>query len=49
MKELFFGAAAAAYANARLKILPREDHGFSGKGKLQAARSVYDFLQEQLS
>ena len=38
-------AAAEAYQNARLEVLPGEDHGFSGKGKMEAARRVYDFLK----
>lgn len=36
--------AAGCYQNARLEILPGEDHGFSGKGKLKAAKLVYDFF-----
>lgn len=39
-------AAANAYANARLEILPGEDHGFSARGKLQAAELVYQFLRK---
>ena len=38
-------AAAASYQNARLEVLPGEDHGFSGKGKLKAAKLVYDFFR----
>ena len=40
--------AAAAYDNALLEILPGEDHGFSARGKLQAAQMVYTFLRKQL-
>lgn len=39
-------AAAQAYQNARLEILPGEDHGFSGKGKRKAVKLVYEFLKE---
>lgn len=41
-------AAAESYQNARFEVLPDEDHGFSGKGKLKAAKLVYGFLKEQL-
>lgn len=37
--------AQAAYENACLEILPGEDHGFSAKGKLAAAKLVYDFFE----
>ena len=36
--------AAESYQNARFEVLPGEDHGFSGKGKLRAAKLVYDFF-----
>ncbi|MGN0999871.1 MAG: alpha/beta hydrolase family protein [Faecousia sp.] len=38
--------AAAVYPNAKLKIYPGEIHGFMGKGKLQAAKDSFDFLEE---
>ena len=38
-------AAAENYRNARFEVLPGEDHGFSGKGKLKAAKMVYDFFK----
>ena len=38
--------AQAAYEQARLEILNGEDHGFSAKGKLYAAKLVYDFFEE---
>lgn len=41
--------AAESYENARIEILPGEDHGFSGKGKIKAAKMVYDFLLSQLA
>lgn len=45
--DLSYGRRAqAAYENARLEILPGEDHGFSPRGKLTAAKLVYDFLEE---
>ena len=43
--DLSYGRAAAEnYQNARIEVLPGEDHGFSGKGKLKAAELVYEFL-----
>ena len=39
--------AAGAYENAKMIVLPGEDHGFSGKGKQTAAQYTYDFLQEE--
>ena len=41
-------AATESYRNARLEVLPGEDHGFSGKGKIKATEMVYGFLREQL-
>lgn len=38
--------AADAYENAKMIILPGEDHGFSGKGKQIAAGYTYSFIQE---
>lgn len=38
-------AAAENYQNARFEVLPGEDHGFSGKGKLKAAKLVYEFFK----
>lgn len=40
--------AAESYENAKIEILPGEDHGFSGKGKIKAAKMVYEFLKENL-
>lgn len=39
--------AAQAYPNATFKCYPGEVHGFTGKGKLQAAKDSYQFLQQQ--
>lgn len=45
--DLSYGRRAqAAYENARLEILPGEDHGFSPRGKMKAAKLVYDFFEE---
>ena len=45
--DLIYGKRAqAAYENARLEVLPGEDHGFSRRGKLTAAKLVYDFFEE---
>lgn len=45
--DLSYGKRAqAAYENARLEILPGEDHGFSANGKLKSAKLVYDFFEE---
>lgn len=41
--------ARDAYGNARLEILPGEDHGFSPRGKLTAAKMVYDFFEKERS
>lgn len=38
--------AAEVYDNARLEILSGQDHGFNAKGKEQAVKLVYDFLQK---
>lgn len=37
--------AEAAYENVQLVVLPGESHGFSGKGKDQAAELTYSFLK----
>lgn len=38
--------AAEAYPNAVFKCCPGEPHGFTGRGKLRAAKDSYDFLEE---
>lgn len=38
--------AAQKYAKAKLKCYPGETHGFTGKGKLEAAKDSYEFLEE---
>lgn len=38
--------ARDAYENARLEILPGEDHGFSPKGKRTGAQMVYNFFEK---
>lgn len=37
--------AAETYPDAKFHCLPGENHGFSGKGKLEAARLSYEFIQ----
>lgn len=37
--------AESAYENIQLVVLPGENHGFSGKGKDQAAELTYKFLE----
>lgn len=41
--------AEEIYEHAQLRVLPGEDHGFSGGGKEAACRLVYDFITERLS
>ena len=41
--------AAEVYADAQLVCLPGEDHSFSGKGKLQAAKLAFDFFTAHLT
>ena len=41
--------AAEAYADVRFVCLPGEDHSFSGKGKLQAAKLAFDFFTAHLT
>ena len=41
--------AAEVYADAQLACLPGEDHSFSGKGKLQAAKLAFDFFTAHLA
>ena len=41
--------AAEVYADARFVCLPGEDHSFSGKGKLRAAKLAFDFLTAHLT
>lgn len=41
--------AAETYPNAKFHCLPGENHGFSGKGKLEAARLSYEFIQKQIT
>lgn len=38
--------AAETYPNAVFHSMPGENHGFSGKGKLEAARLSYEFIQK---
>lgn len=38
--------AAAVYPNAAFKCYPGDIHGFTGKGRLRAAKDSYDFLEE---
>lgn len=40
--------AAEIYPNAQFQCLPGENHGFSGKGKLEAARLSYAFIMKQM-
>lgn len=40
--------AAACYKNARLEVLPRQDHGFNAKGKQDALTLTYDFLEKEI-
>lgn len=41
--------AAETYPNAKLHCMPGEKHGFSGKGKLEAARLSYEFIRKLIS
>ena len=41
--------AAEVYSDAQLVCLPGEDHSFSGKGKLQAAKLAFDFFTAHLT
>lgn len=41
--------AAETYPNAKFHCLPGENHGFSGKGKLEAARLSFEFIQKQIT
>ena len=41
--------AAEVYANAQFVCLPGEDHSFSGKGKLKAAKKAFDFFTAHLT
>ena len=41
--------AAEVYADAQFVCLPGEDHSFSGKGKLRAARLAFDFFTAHLT
>ena len=41
--------AAEVYADAQLVCLPGEDHSFSGKGKLRAAKLAFDFFTAHLT
>lgn len=46
--DISYGKRAAdVYPCATFKLYPGETHGFTGKGKLQAAKDSYGFLQEQ--
>ena len=48
--DVSYGSRAAeVYADARFVCLLGEDHGFSVRGKLQAAELVYDFLTSHLA
>lgn len=47
--DLSYGKeAAACYRNARLEILPRQDHGFNAKGKQDALALTYTFLEQEI-
>ena len=41
--------AAEVYADAQFVCLPGEDHSFSGKGKLKAAKLAFDFFTTHLT
>ena len=41
--------AAEVYEDAQFVCLPGEDHSFSGKGKLQAAKLAFDFFTDHLT
>ena len=41
--------AAEVYADAQVVCLPGEDHSFSGKGKLRAAKLAFDFFTAHLT
>ena len=41
--------AAEVYADAQFVCLPGEDHSFTGKGKLQAAKLTFDFFTAHLT
>ena len=41
--------AAGVYADAQLVCLPGEDHSFSNKGKLRAAKLAFDFFTAHLT
>ena len=41
--------AAEVYADAQFVGLPGEDHSFSGKGKLRAAKLAFDFITAHLT
>lgn len=46
--DISYGKRAAdVYPHAAFKLYPGESHGFMGKGKLQAAKDSYEFLQQQ--
>lgn len=40
--------AAEVYPHARFELFPGETHGFTGRGKLRAARLSYEFFLEQM-
>lgn len=41
--------AAETYPNAVFHCMPGENHGFSGKGKLEAARLSFEFIQKLIT
>ena len=48
--DIFYGKRAAeVYADAQFVCLPGEDHSFSVKGKLQAAKLAFDFFTAHLA
>ena len=48
--DVFYSRRAAeVYTDARFVCLPGEDHSFSGKGKLQAAKLAFDFFTAHLA
>lgn len=46
--DVSFGKqAAACYENARMEILPHQDHGFNARGKQDALMLTYEFLEQE--
>lgn len=46
--DVSFGRKAACHENARMEILPHQDHGFNAKGKQDALAITYNFLEKEV-